>query len=53
MSLEVLTNMEGYKMHQQKIRDKKFQFCILNAFFYQNMLAEQIKPAEFKKFTLN
>lgn len=44
--------MRSYLKQKDDIKAKKFQFCIINSFYYQNKLAEGIKPPDFWKFNL-
>lgn len=49
---EVVIDIHSYEKQRQKIRSRKYQFCIINSYQVQNMLAESIKASDFKKLTL-
>lgn len=47
-----LVDIRSYQSQKELIKNRKYQFCIINSFFFQNRLADIIKSSDFSKFNL-
>ena len=47
-----LVDIRSYQAQKELIKNRKFQFCIINSFLFQNRLADIIKSSNFSKCSL-
>lgn len=52
-SHDPVLDIRSYEIRKNKIKDRTFQFCIINSFVTQNMLADCTSPETFRSFSLD